>query len=320
MRIHWFGEQLRRLTARAIIAPCLCLALTASGQEPDAWAVPQKLPSASIENLFHLTPRVFSGGTPKDDAGFAQLQRLGVKTIISVDGARPDAEAARRHGIRYVHLPIGYDGVPATNGLRLVQAAQTLPGPVFVHCHHGQHRGPAAAAVICRAIDGWSAGRATGWLQQAGTSTNYPGLYRTVREFTPPAREALSRVPKDFPEHAKVEGTVESMVHIDESWDRLKAIRAAGFRTPSDKPDWSPQNEAAILRELLRELDRSPDTQQRGPEFLASLQATLRATDEFHAAMAQHISTPGGSSHERLESAFQSVARSCAACHKQHRD
>ena len=29
----------------------------------------------------------------------------------------------------------------------LARAARTLPGPIFVHCHHGMHRGPAAAAV-----------------------------------------------------------------------------------------------------------------------------------------------------------------------------
>lgn len=45
-------------------------------------------------------------------AAFAELRELGVRTIIHVDGDTPDASAAERHGLRYVHLPHGYEGVP----------------------------------------------------------------------------------------------------------------------------------------------------------------------------------------------------------------
>ena len=70
-----------------------------------------------------------------------------MQTVISVDGAKPDLEAARKHGLRYVHLPHGYDGVPAPRGDELAIALRTLEGPIYVHCHHGKHRSPAAAGV-----------------------------------------------------------------------------------------------------------------------------------------------------------------------------
>ncbi len=107
----------------------------------------QPLEAAGVHNLFRVSDRVYSGSTPDGDAGFAALERLGVKTIISVDGARPDAEAAARHGIRYVHLPFGYDGIPRDKAVALVRVARDSPGPVYVHCHHGKHRGPAAVAI-----------------------------------------------------------------------------------------------------------------------------------------------------------------------------
>ena len=112
------------------------------------------LKAEGIDNFYQLSEKFSSGSAPEGDAAFAELKKLGVKTIITVDGARPDVDASRRFGIRYVHLPIGYDGVPAAQAVRLVKAAETLPGPIYIHCHHGMHRGPAGAAVICMAVEG----------------------------------------------------------------------------------------------------------------------------------------------------------------------
>ena len=52
-----------------------------------------------------------SGSVPEGDAGFDTLAAMGVKTIISVDGAVPEVERATVRGMRYIHLPIGYNGV-----------------------------------------------------------------------------------------------------------------------------------------------------------------------------------------------------------------
>ncbi|PYL00208.1 MAG: hypothetical protein DME19_05935, partial [Verrucomicrobia bacterium] len=133
------------------------------------------LDAKGIENFFQLSARIYSGSSPEGEPAFGALRARGIKTIISVDGAKPDVERARRYGIRYVHLPFGYDGVPTNRALTLLKAAQVLPGPIYVHCHHGVHRGPAAAAVICMGAEGWTPERAKAWLQLAGTATNYAG-------------------------------------------------------------------------------------------------------------------------------------------------
>src|SRR5690349_16800920 len=65
-----------------------------------------------VHNAFRATQRIYSGSQPEGDEAFAAIAKLGVKTILSVDGSKPDAATARKHGLRYVHLPIGYDGVP----------------------------------------------------------------------------------------------------------------------------------------------------------------------------------------------------------------
>src|SRR4051794_23849607 len=78
--------------------------------------------AAGLHNIFRVTDRLYSGSSPEGDASFAALRKLGIKTVISVDGARPDVKRARKFGLRYVHLPIGYDGVPREQALRLARA------------------------------------------------------------------------------------------------------------------------------------------------------------------------------------------------------
>ena len=57
-----------------------------AGEPP---AKPERLHVEGIENLFRLGPRLYSGGQPEGDGGFTALKSLGIKTIITVDGARP---------------------------------------------------------------------------------------------------------------------------------------------------------------------------------------------------------------------------------------
>jgi protein tyrosine phosphatase (PTP) superfamily phosphohydrolase (DUF442 family) len=165
------------------VALLLCV-LEAGG----AVAGPQPVTNAppGLSNVFRLTPRVLSGSFPVGDAAFAWLAAQGIKTIVSVDGPRPDVKAARRHGLSYVHLPVGYDRVPTNRVAELVKLAATLPGPFYVHCHHGQHRSPVAAAIMCEAAAHWTADQAEAFLQQAGAGSDFPELNRSVREIHMP--------------------------------------------------------------------------------------------------------------------------------------
>ena len=167
--------------------------------------------SSNLHNAFAVTPKIFSGSSPDNEAGFAEIAKLGVKTIISVDGGKPDVETAKKYGLKYVHIPFGYDGIPTNRVVELVKAAQTLDGSFYVHCHHGKHRGPAAVAVMCEAVSGWSTDLAEQWLRQAGTASDYPGLYRNVREFKLPSAAELAAV-KKLPEVAQRSSLVETMV------------------------------------------------------------------------------------------------------------
>ncbi len=282
---------------------------------PPAGEWPRRIPSPAIENLYQLGPALFSGGEPHGEAAFAQLAALGVRTILSVDGATPEVETARRHGLRYAHLPLGYQGYPDAACARLARAIQTLPGPVFVHCHHGRHRGPAAAAIMAMTALGWTPDRAEQWLRTAGTSTNYPGLYETVRHWRPPAPAVLAQVSAEFPEVARTPDLTRAMVEVDRAWDHLKAIAAAGYRTPPDQPDLVPAREAARLAARLAESRQFPEVAAAGAELLRHFdQAEARARELGRLLRVDPLPV------EALARQFKLVGQSCNDCHQAFRD
>lgn len=277
-------------------------------------AVGTPLPSTHIHNLFRATTNVFSGNSPDTDAAFAEIAKLGVKTIISVDGGKPDVEAARKHGLRYIHLPIGYDGVPSNRVAELTKATQSATGPLYVHCHHGLHRGPAAVAVICEATAGWTTNQAVGWLKQAGTAADYAGLYRSAMEFRLPEVAALARI-VELPEIAKTSSVVEAMVAIDEEFDRLKAAQKSGWKNVPNQPDITPVHTATILWEHVRELARLDDTVKRPEDYRAKLAESEKAAGQFRALLRD-----ANADSAARDAAFQSLGKTCGTCHKQYRN
>jgi hypothetical protein len=272
------------------------------------------LPSTHVQNLFQATSNVFSGSSPNSEAAFAEIARLGVKTVISVDGGKPDVETARKHGLRYIHLPIGYNGVPSNRVAELVKAAQTATGPLYVHCHHGKHRGPAAVAVVCQATASWTTNQAVTWLAEAGTAPDYAGLYRSAIEFRRPEAAALARV-VELPDVAKTSSVVDAMVMIDEEFDRLKSAQRSSWKNIPGHPDISPAHTATILWEHFRELLRSADTAKRSEDYRAKLVHSEETANQLRSLLK---STKADIS--LRDATFQALGKTCTGCHKQYRN
>src|SRR5687767_5738878 len=55
---------------------------------------------AALPNVRRLSEKLYSGGVPAGSEGFQALRRLGIRTVVSVDGMKPEVELARRHGMR----------------------------------------------------------------------------------------------------------------------------------------------------------------------------------------------------------------------------
>lgn len=283
--------------------------------KPPGAAQLAKLASRHLPNGYRLNEKVMSGGQPDGEAAFAELRSLGVKTIISVDGAQPDVAMAKKYGLRYVHLPHGYDGIPARRLQELAKAVRDLPGPIYIHCHHGKHRSPAAAAAACISVGMLDNAAALGVLKTAGTSPNYRGLYDTVATAQKLAPDVLDKLPVDF--RASVEGPplVDAMVAIEHNHDRLKAMDAAGWKALADHPDLDAAHEALLLKEQFTELLRTDDVQKQPQKF-----GDLMRTGNEAAGQLEAVLRAASRNAKRAAAAFAKVSANCQACHQAFRD
>jgi tyrosine-protein phosphatase SIW14 len=119
--------------------------------------------AAGIKNFGKVNDNYYRGAQPLAE-GFAELKRLGVKTVIDLrkDSKREAPEWAKAAGLNYVNLPL-VAGRPASEAeteqfLRLVNDPANWP--VYVHCKGGRHRTGALTAVFRITHDGWTADEA----------------------------------------------------------------------------------------------------------------------------------------------------------------
>jgi protein tyrosine phosphatase (PTP) superfamily phosphohydrolase (DUF442 family) len=288
-----------------------------SFKTPKPGAMPVTYPGLS--NVLHVTDTLYNGSSPAGDAGFDSLRKLGIRTILSVDGARPDLTRARKFGMRYVHMPIGYDGVSQAQALSLAKAVRDLPAPIYLHCHHGKHRSPGAAAAIVRCLDkNCTAADAVAIMKRAGTDPRYVGLYAAPAGLKPPTADDLDKLEVAFPEAAPVPALAQVMVHIDHHWENLTHVREAGWKVPRDHPDLEPPHEALQLMEHYRELARLPGIDKRPTDFKAWLAEAETTSRDLVGALRKIAKDRVGA--EPAEQAYRHSRTLCARCHAKYRD
>jgi protein tyrosine phosphatase (PTP) superfamily phosphohydrolase (DUF442 family) len=265
---------------------------------------------AGLHNVIRVSEKIYSGGVPEGDAGFQALKKLGIKTILTVDGAKPEVDKAKALGMRYVHLPFGYDSCPTPTANAIAKAVKDLPGPVYIHCHHGKNRSPVAAAVAAKALDGISDDEAESLLVRAGAGKNYTGLYNDVRNYKAPTPAEWERLIVKLPETAKTPPLVDAMVAIEGRHAKLLKLQKDGWK-PVNGID--PAYEALQLQELYTELNRTVDIKKRPADYRKwmaeaeiqgkALETALRAGNTDEAGMKLGLLTVG-----------------CGSCHTKYRN
>jgi len=268
-----------------------------------------------LPNARFVTGKVISGAQPEGDAGFAALKKMGVKTIVTVDGAMPDVERAHKFGLRYVHLPISYNGVTPEQGKEIAKALEEMPGLIYMHCHHGKHRSAAAVAVACTYNGTIPAEDAVKVLETFGTGADYKGLWAAAREARPVPQAELKRLKVDYVEKKKIGPLAETMVSVDERFDHIKAIQKAGWRTPENNPDLDPPHEALQLQELLHEIGRTDTAHAKLPDFAKWLAEGDDGAKKLHTALS--VTPPDVAA---AEAAFKQAGSACASCHAKYRN
>ena len=273
----------------------------------------KEIESKTLQHVARPSAWLISGSAPLTDAQFDELKQWGVRTVLSVDGAYPDVERAEARGMRYAHLPIGYDGIDGEQGARIARAMRDLPRPIYIHCFHGKHRGPAAAAYGLVCLDELSAERGVQFLEQMGTSHGYPGLYGVVGQATKLDAAQIDAASAEFPSRAKVSGLVEAMVTIDRCRESVERIQKAGWTTSPEHLDLDPTHETQRLADLIAGLRDSEAMSGRDPEFREFM--TQCADDAI--ALAQVVAV---ADRAKAEVTIARVDAACLQCHASYRN
>lgn len=289
---------------------------SSSGDSTPAAKAPQAagpFTPPGLHNVFALSPGVYSGSVPEGDAGFRSLASLGVQTIISVDGARPDVDGALAHGLNYVHIPVQYSGIREDAAIQLAAAVRDLPGPVYIHCHHGKHRGPAAACLALVELGAISPARGVELLEAAGTSHNYPGLYEAVGNGTIIDDAVLGGLAVQLPSTAPVPGFVAAMSGIETAFTNLISIEQAGWRAPSEHPDLAPASEAGMLYDLFGAAQADSQDSPEDDDFARWLVQSIDLSARLEGAIADGDARSAGE-------LMTSLSNTCTQCHAHYRN
>ncbi|MBI1381993.1 MAG: hypothetical protein GC161_13010 [Planctomycetaceae bacterium] len=274
----------------------------------------------SLHNVFRLSENIVSGSEPHDADALRQLKEWGIRTIISVDGSEPMAEEAAALGMRYVHVPIQYKGITSDEKMRIAKTFRELEGPFYVHCFHGKHRGPAAAAVGRVVLDGIGRDRAVAEMRQyCGTAKSYEGLYQAIALQDLPDSAASAAYEFGFDPVSRPKGIVGTMVHISRAHDHLVDLAARDFAADPLHPDVDALNEAKKLLTNFRSSMMLEDIKTGPSDQVEWFHSSISDSERLVAAL-EKFRAGNQAAKDEAKAAFASVKKTCATCHDSYRN
>ena len=264
-----------------------------------------------IENFIQVSDRVFSGGEPTT-VGLEKLKQLGITTILSVDGLDPDRETAEKLGMKYVHVPMGYDGIESSQLQDFSTLMANYQGKLFVHCHHGKHRGPAAVAACLLISKELSKAQALQYMRSAGTGKDYTGLWNSIENL-----DASSYKPQDFPKllsQTRAKDMAQWMAELDRSWEIIQASQKNVDAKISSA-------QLVVIAEAFKESARyaqtAPNNQYGDQEHTRRMIQWLKEGEQKSHNIHQQLEA---GAHEKARDLLKSLAQQCVDCHTEYRN
>ncbi len=165
------------LSLAMMIQPVAAQTSMPAERHPD-WATPMP----QVSNLHQVTPVLYRSAM-LDRADVAQLQALGVKTVISLRSFHADTAVLKDSGIRTVRIPINTWAIRdrhVIEAMRSIRAAEE-DGPVLLHCLHGADRTGMMTAMYRMLYQGWPREKAIDELKNGGYG--YHAVWKNIEKY-----------------------------------------------------------------------------------------------------------------------------------------
>jgi protein tyrosine/serine phosphatase len=146
---------------------------------PANWAVPIML--EGVPNLHRLTDTLYRSEQPTR-TGFQNLEKLGIRTVISLRFFNDDEDEARGTGLALKRVKIltwraGDDHVVQV--IRMLRQKEN--GPFLIHCQHGADRTGLMSAMYRMLEQDWTAQEALDELVDGGYG--FHSLWKNIRRY-----------------------------------------------------------------------------------------------------------------------------------------
>ena len=175
--LRFISTALLALSFGLMMAPASSQAPAKPERNPD-WATPMP----HVSNLHQVT-QVLYRSAMLDRADVAQLQALGVKTVISLRSFHSDTDLLKDSGIRTVRIPINTWAIRdrhVIEAMRSIRAAEQQ-GPVLLHCLHGADRTGMMIAMYRMLYQGWPRDKAVDELKNGGYG--YHAVWKNIERY-----------------------------------------------------------------------------------------------------------------------------------------
>jgi protein tyrosine/serine phosphatase len=147
---------------------------------PVHWA--QSVPGVTVENLHRVTPVFYRSAQFSQDY-VAQLQKLGIKTVISFRAFNSDDKLLMGSGIGIARIPINtwdIDDDEVVQALKALRQAEREE-PFLIYCQHGADRTGLISALYLVLYQGWSKEQALDEVKEDGYG--FHSLWRNIPRY-----------------------------------------------------------------------------------------------------------------------------------------
>lgn len=181
--------------------PCLAIlallaAAVALAEEPKA-AAPAREPLTprndipGLKNYAKVSDALHRGQQPTAE-GFAELKKMGIKTIVNLRAFNSDRNELEGLGLQYVHIYCKAWHPEDEDVVKFLQVVSDPKNhPVFVHCQHGADRTGMMVASYRIVEQGWSVEDAAKELDRFGFHTVWTDIVKYLKDFN---KERLAKL------------------------------------------------------------------------------------------------------------------------------